>query len=143
MLEKTHFERLVSMYYAGPVNKIYQPVMEVFKGEAHIEIKVDDRFCHAAGGVHGSIYFKMLDDAAYFAANSLETRFFLLTSSFTIYFIRPVSSGIIKSVGRVLNQGKNQFICESVVYDNKEREIGRGSGVFVRSNTLLTEADGY
>ena len=39
---------------------------------------------HAAGAVHGSYYFKVLDDACYFAANSLVSDVFVLTVSFVI-----------------------------------------------------------
>ena len=47
------------------------------------------------------------------------------------------------SAGRVLNRNKLQFIAEAVVYDSKGNEVGRGSGVFVRSKLPLVEARGY
>ena len=87
--------------------------------------------------------FKMLDDAAFFAANSLETEFFVLTTSFTTYLTRPVVEGKLKAVGKVVNQNKSQFIAESIVYDSKGREVGRGNGIFVRSKQLLIDAKGY
>ena len=57
----------------------------------------------------------MLDDAAFFAANSLERDVFVLTTSFTTYLTRPVSSGTLRSVGRVVNRNKSQFIAEAVL----------------------------
>jgi acyl-coenzyme A thioesterase PaaI-like protein len=85
----------------------------------------------------------MLDDAAFFAANSLEGDVFVLTTSFTTYLTRPVSLGIIRSVGHVVNCNKTQFIAESVAYDSAGNEIGRGSGVFVKGRFPLREALGY
>ena len=131
------------MYAAAPINEIYRPKMEVREGEATIEIELSEKFHHAAGAVHGSVYFKMLDDAAFFAANSLEDKVFVLTTSFTTYLTRPVAQGMLQSVGRVVNRNKSQFIAESVAYDSEGNEVGRGSGIFVRGKFLLGEALGY
>ncbi len=141
--QKKHFRSLERMYAAAPVNTFYHPRMTVSEAQAEIEIDLLECHQHAAGAVHGSVYFKMLDDAAFFAANSLEHEVFVLTTSFTTYLTRPVSSGIMKSVGKVVNQNKSQFIAEALVYDGEGREIGRGSGVFVRSRQRLADTKGY
>ena len=113
------------------------------KAEAEIQIEVKPEYFHAAGAVHGSVIFKLLDEAVFFAANSLEQTFFVLTTSCTIYLTRPVSSGIIRSVGKVVNQNKTQFIAESVAYDSAGKELGKDSGIFVRGKVPLVEALGY
>lgn len=143
MPNKTHYEKLVSMYAAGPINEIYNPTMMISEGEASIEIDLSEKFHHSAGGVHGSVYFKMLDDAAFFAANSLEEEFFVLTTSFTTYITQPVSSGKMKAQGKVVNKNNSQFIAEAVVFDEEGREIGRGNGIFVRGKFPLIKAAGY
>ncbi len=143
MTDRTHFEKLVSMYKAAPIHDIFQPSMIVTQGSAEIEMDIGERYHHSAGGVHGAIYFKMLDDAAFFAAASLETELFVLTTSFTTYITRPVSTGKMRAVGKVVNKNKSQFISESVVYDSEDREIGRGNGVFVRGKFALKDATGY
>jgi hypothetical protein len=38
---------------------------------------------------------------------------------------------------------KSQFITESIVYDDQEREIGRGHGIFVRGKHKLVDVPGY
>lgn len=128
---------------AAPINKIFLPKILVSEAGAEIQIDVKPEYFHAAGAVHGSVIFKLLDDAAFFAANSLEQSVFVLTTSFTTYLTRPVSSGIIRSVGKVVNQNKTQFIAESVAYDSAGKELGRGSGIFVRGKIPLVEALGY
>ena len=138
-----HYRKLESMYAAAPINNFFLPKITVSEGESIIEIEITEKLHHAAGGVHGSVYFKMLDDAAFFAANSLEKEVFVLTTSFTTYLTRPVSEGKMKSIGKVVNKNKTQFIAESIVYDSKGNEIGRGSGVFMRSKKLLSETKGY
>jgi len=143
MTKDPHFVALESLYLAAPITEIYRPTIEVSESEATIEIEVSKRLFHSLGAVHGSVYFKMLDDAAFFAANSLERDVFVLTTSFTTYLTRPVSAGRIRSVGRLVNRNKSQFIAEAVLSDSQGNELGRGSGVFVRSKLLLSEAEGY
>jgi acyl-coenzyme A thioesterase PaaI-like protein len=46
------------------------------------------------------LYFKLLDDAAFFAVNSVVRDVFVLTVSFNIYLTRPVSAGELKASGR-------------------------------------------
>ncbi len=143
MEKDKHLAALEAMYLAAPINAIYQPRISVGEGQSEIEIELHEGYFHAAGAVHGSVYFKMLDDAAFFAVNSLEREVFVLTTSFTVYLTRPVSLGTMRSVGRVVNSTKSQFIAESVVYNSEGKEIARGSGVFVRGKVKLVDARGY
>ena len=143
MTNSDHYRALESLYATAPVNEFYHPVMTVSEGEAEIIIEAGLQHCHAAGGVHGSVYFKMLDDAAFFAANSLEPEVFVLTTSFTTYMTRPMSPGNMRAVGKVVNYNRSQFIAEAVVYDSEGREIGRGNGIFVRSKMKLADMAGY
>jgi len=143
MTGKNHFRALENMYAAAPINQIYEPTMIVSEGAAEIEIELSEQYHHSGGAVHGSVYFKMLDDAAFFAANSYETKVFVLTTSFTTYLTRPVSQGNLRAVGKVVNKNRSQFIAESIVYDSTGVEIGRGNGVFVRSKIPLDQAKGY
>jgi uncharacterized protein (TIGR00369 family) len=143
MAKDLHFVALQNMYLAAPINEFYRPSIEVCDSEATIEIDVSEKFFHSAGSVHGSVYFKMLDDAAFFAASSLEREVFVLTTSFTTYLTRPITAGTLRSVGRVVNRHESQLIAEAVVYNSKGGEVGRGSGIFVRSKLPLHKAKGY
>jgi uncharacterized protein (TIGR00369 family) len=143
MDSQQHYKSLKSMYAAAPVNAFYQPTIEISERGSVIEIELNSRFHHSAGAVHGSVYFKLLDDAAFFAAQSLEYEVFVLTTSFTTYFTRPVSSGKLRAVGKVVNKNKSQFIAEAVVYDEQNNEVGRGNGIFVRGKFPLVQASGY
>ncbi len=142
-MNKIHFSKLQQMYLSAPFNLLFEPSIIVSHGQAEITIEVKPDFYHAAQAVHGSVYFKMLDDAAYFAANSLETDFFMLTTSFTTYLTRPISQGHMRAVGKVVNHNRSQFIAESVIYNADNKEIGRGNGVFVRSKNHLKAIQGY
>jgi len=51
MCNKNHFQRLINMYAAAPINRIYEPTMEISEGKAEIEIELTEKYHHAAGGV--------------------------------------------------------------------------------------------
>ncbi len=142
-MNKNHYERLERMYSSAPFNHLFKPAISVSHKTAEIVIDLKPDYHHAAGAVHGSVYFKMLDDAAYFAANSVEEKHFMLTTSFTTYLTRPVSEGQMRAVGKIVNQNRSQIIAESVVYNADGKEIGRGNGVFVRSKNALEQIPGY
>ena len=142
MTNQLHYTSLENMYLAAPINQYYQPTIQVSEGQAKIMIDLKESMHHSAGMVHGSVYFKMLDDAAFFAANSLEDEFFVLTSSFTTYLTRPITLGSFTSIGNVVNRTRTQWIVESIAY-HQGKEVARGSGIFVRSKMKLVGALGY
>jgi acyl-coenzyme A thioesterase PaaI-like protein len=104
---------------------------------------LEPRFFHAGNAVHGSVYFKNLDDAAFFAVSSLVVDNFVLTSTFNLYLLAPVATGVIRSEGRVVRGGGSSFLAESVLYNSRNEEIGRGSGTFVKSKIRLVPEMGY
>lgn len=139
---EAHFRKLEKMYHAAPCNAYYAPTLKVAEGKTELILPLRPEFFHAAGAVHGSVYFKAMDDAAFFAANSLAS-VFVVTANFTVYFTRPIASGEMRARGRVVHQSKTQLIAEAVVHDDRGRQVGRGSGSFVKTNIQLTEEMGY
>ncbi|MEM1263729.1 MAG: PaaI family thioesterase [Pseudomonadota bacterium] len=143
MTKDSHCTGLENMYRGAPINAWYSPTVDITSGRGVIEIDVTPQLHHAGGAIHGSVYFKMLDDAAFFAVASLEPQFFVVTSSFQTYLLRPVVDGKLRSVGTVVSQTKRQFIGEAVVYDSNDKEVGRGNGVFMRTESPWTSIPGY
>ena len=144
-MNQTHFRKLERMYLQANVNRIIfdTTTIKIEEGRAEIGMNVTDKFHHKGGAMHGTVYFKMLDDSAYFAANSLATDYFPLTSSFSVNLLRPVVSGEIKAVGTIRSQTKNLFIAESTLYDSKGREVAFGTGNFMKSRVELNSEIGY
>ena len=95
--EAAHFRALESLYAAAPINRLFESRLEIpAPGVARIHFIVDSRYHHAAGAAHGTAYFKMLDDAAFYAANSLVTDRFLLTTAFkTPQELRSPDAGLL------------------------------------------------
>ncbi len=138
-----HFRKLENLYRIAPINAFYEPTLTISEGAAELSIDIQPKMHHAVGAVHGSVYFKALDDSAFFAANSLEMEVFLLTASFNIHLIRPVSKGRITAYGRLTEQTGRVFFAESKLEDDEGNVIGTGSGTFMRSKLALNPSSGY
>ncbi len=131
------------MYASAPINEYYRPALTISEGRAEIRIAVRPDFFHAAHAVHGSVYFKALDDAAFFAVNSLVADVFVLTVTFNVYLTRPISEGVLLAMGRVVHRSRQLFVAESELFDDRGKLIARGSGSFMRSAIALTPDLGY
>ncbi len=143
VINEEHFGKLERMYAGAPVNEYYRPVIRVERGTAEVSIAVRKDFYHAAGAVHGIVYFKLLDDAAFFAANSLVGDVFVLTVSLNTHLTRPVTEGVMKATGRVVHQSKTLIIADAEVLDAGGRQLARGTGTFMRSRIPLSPDIGY
>lgn len=143
MSTEEHYRRLERMYAGAPVNQYFRPSLRVAQGTAEVVIQVRRDFYHAAGAVHGVVYFKLLDDAAFFAANSLVDDVFVLTVSLTSFLTRPVTEGEMRAVGRVVHQSGRLIIADAAVQDAAGQQLARGTGTFMRSRTPLSAEIGY
>lgn len=142
-MSESHYRKLENMYHGSNVSSTFDAELSVREGEATVEIPVEDEHFHALGAVHGSVYFKALDDAAFFAANSAVEDVFVLTTDFNLYLERPVSSGTIRAEGELVNDNPDQLIAEAVARDDEGNELARGSGTFRKSDRELTAGIGY
>ena len=139
-----HWRGLESLYTAAPINALFTSRLSILgEGDARIVFEVDPQHYHAAGAAHGTIYFKMLDDAAFYAANTLVTDRFLLTTSFNMHFVRPVKKGHITAEGKWVSGRRRVLVAESRLLDADGEEIGRGTGTFMRSRISLSGLGGY
>lgn len=142
--QAAHFRALENLYASAPVNELFQSHLDVVEGgRARITFTANEQFFHAAGATHGTLYFKMLDDAAFYAANSLVSDRFLLTTGFNLHFTKPLRSGKVVAEGRWISGKRRVFIAESHLMDEEGDEIGRGTGTFMRSHIALSGLDGY
>jgi uncharacterized protein (TIGR00369 family) len=139
-----HYRALERLYRAAPVNTLFPSRLEITgEGRARLTFSVTPAVYHAAGAAHGTIYFKMLDDAAFYAANTLVTDRFLLTTSFNLHFTKPVRVGDVVAEGRWISGRKRVLVGESRLIDAEGDEIGRGTGTFMRSRIPLSSLPGY
>lgn len=140
----SHYRKLESIYLNAPVNRDFFPktTIEIGDSTAVLTMEVTPDLFHAGQSLHGSIYFRLLDDAAYFACASNVTDFFLYTTQFNIQLVRPAKAGIIRSEGHVKVNGRNLFVAESKLTDAKGRLLAFGTGNFMRSHVKLEGLEG-
>jgi len=116
---------------------------EADPGRARIRFTLDRRHFHAGGAVHGASYFKMLDDAAFYAANSLVTDRFLLTTQFSLNFTGPLGEGPVVAEGRWISGRRRVFVADARLISADGEEVARGTGTFMRSRIALAGLPGY
>lgn len=144
-MSNQHFRSLERMFQSAPINKslIKGADLKVSDHEAELCLAMREELFHAAGSLHGAIYFKLLDDSAYFAAASAEEQYFLYTKEYQIRFKRPVTGGKLIAKGRLLEKGDHEWTAISEIIDENGKIVASGKGVFVKSNLKLIDQKGY
>ncbi len=144
-MDQSHFKKLERMYLLAKVNTMLfdTTTCKISDGQAEIGLEISEKYFHALGAIHGSVYFKLLDDAAFFAVNSMVEDVFVLTTSFNINLIRPANKGKITAVGQLKFRSRELFVAQSTLYNEDGKEIAFGTGNFSKSKMPLTEDIGY
>ncbi|MCY7270934.1 MAG: PaaI family thioesterase [Sphingomonas bacterium] len=141
---RAHLLSLESLYDSAPINRLFDSRLALATaGLSKIHFTVSPGAFHAAGAAHGTLYFKMLDDAAFYAANGLVTDRFLLTTAFNLHFTRPMREGPMIAEGKWISGKRRVFVAEARIIDADGEEFARGTGTFLRSHIALSGLDGY
>lgn len=139
-----HYRALESLYRSAPINAFFRSDIEIREpGVARIRFEVDPASFHAAGAAHGTLYFKMMDDAAFYACNSMVSDRFLLTTAFNLVFTRPLRAGPVVAEGRWISGKRRVFVGEARLLAPDGEEAARGTGTFMRSHIPLSSLEGY
>jgi acyl-coenzyme A thioesterase PaaI-like protein len=137
-----HHRRLEAMYAAAPINHVVPSRVRVAEGSAEVFLKAGPELWHAGGALHGSIYFKALDDAAFFAANSVVPEAFVLTASFEVQLRAKVTARELRAEGRLDGREGRKLRASATLYAGEE-VVAEGRGLFVASDTPLSEVPSY
>jgi uncharacterized protein (TIGR00369 family) len=142
--KEAHLRALESLYNSAPINRMFRSdIVLPEAGRSEIRFMVEEESFHAAGAAHGTLYFKMLDDAAFYAANGLVSDRFLLTTAFNLHFTKPMRGGEARAEGRWISGKRRVFVAEARIVDSGGEECARGTGTFMRSHIALSGLDGY
>jgi uncharacterized protein (TIGR00369 family) len=141
---EAHLRALEALYDSAPINRLFQSRIELPQaGQSRIRFMVRADAFHAANAAHGTLYFKMLDDAAFYAANGLVSDRFLLTTAFNLHFTKPMTAGEAIAEGRWVSGRRRVFVAEARIVDSSGDECARGTGTFMRSHIALSGLAGY
>ena len=139
-----HFRGLESLYRAAAINALFDSEIKIAEaGFAKIRFEAQSAMNHAAGAAHGTLYFKMMDDAAFYACNSMVSDRFLLTTAFNLVFTRPLKDGPVVAEGRWVSGKRRVFVGEARLILPDGEEAARGTGTFMRSHIPLSGLAGY
>ncbi|MEQ9007714.1 MAG: PaaI family thioesterase [Ekhidna sp.] len=138
-MSSEHFRKLERMYLLANVNTLLfdTTTAHISNGKAEIGLTVVPKYFHALNAMHGSVYFKLLDDAAFFSVNSVVEDFFVLTKSFEIHFKRPVTGGKILAKGELVSSNGELFVAKSELMNETGKVVGYGHGEFVKIKVKL------
>ena len=131
------------MYVSAPFNKSIKSSIKIIQGECSVEMKIQKNMHTAGDSVHGAYYFMMLDNAAFFAINSLVEDVLILTKSFEINFLKPIKSGKLIAKAKFSEKTMGNYIAIAELYDDQENLIGKGKGIFRRSKLQLENINNY
>jgi uncharacterized protein (TIGR00369 family) len=145
MSKADHVRKLDALFQSAPLNQgIFKgSALEVEFEKATLRLAIGNQYFHAAEAMHGAIYFKLLDDSAYFAAASIEKTYFLLTKSYTVHFRRPVMEDTLTAIGKVIEVNEREIVASSEIFNSAGKLVANGKGVFVKGIKRLDELKGF
>lgn len=141
---EAHLRALERLYASAPINNLFTSRLDLIApGQSRLRFTVKPTVFHAAAAAHGTVYFKMMDDAAFYAANGLVSDRFLLTTAFNLHFTSPMREGDYVAEGRWVSGKRRVFVAEARIVDANGEECARGTGTFLRSHIALSGLAGY
>ena len=138
-----HYRKLENMYHSASVNRTIPSCMTIYDRYVEIHMQISQDFWHSAHAMHGSMYFKGLDDAAFFAANAWVEAYFVVTAKFEVELLGMVTSSDVRAVGFFEKQEGRKLWARSELYNDQNQLVAKGSGLFVASQIALSPEVGY
>jgi uncharacterized protein (TIGR00369 family) len=143
-MQEQHFRKLEHLFLSAAIHQLYPGItISINETNCIITYPVHEAHFHGGNAMHGAVYFKLLDDAAYFAAAAFETGSFIVTSSFNIRLLRPVSTGVIVATGVLQKSSERVYTATSTLVNSDGKLLAEGTGSFVSTGKPLETLSGY
>jgi uncharacterized protein (TIGR00369 family) len=141
-LGSDHHRLLERVYHAAPTNGLTPARLEVGHGWAELAMEPSGQHLQAVGAVHGMLVCKVLDETAFYAANSLVGDVFLTTSELSVRFLAPADpGGAAHARAEVVHAGRSSFVVDAWAWNaspgGERRTYARATGTFVRTQVPL------
>ena len=134
---KTLRDRLEAAVRAGdhpsPLAKLLGfRLISMEPGRAVVEMEAGDHHANPLGTVHGGVLCTIADSSMGIAQGILLGEGESATTiELKINFLRPVSSGKLRAVGKVVKRGKTLTLLESDVSDEAGNLVARASSTYM------------
>ena len=122
---------IITKYLKHPMHHNLNMNVELGNKSATIQLTIHDSIINLVGIVHGAIYFKLIDDACFFAALSAKKSNFVATSNMTIHYLTPASEGVLIAHAKMITKQGRKYLCECDIKDKEGTIYAYGSGSFV------------
>jgi len=118
-VSQAQLKRLEQALDSVPYAKLLGLELEsVGSGTATLALKVREELTQNQGIVHGGAVASLIDTATAFAILTvLAPKERVTTVDLTISYLRPVSSGRLRAVARVVRAGRRLFVVSAEVFD--------------------------
>ena len=128
-MERAFSDRLKEGEWSAPVARLVGfRAVSFGGGESRFEMEADARHHNPMGTVHGGILCDLADAAMGFAfASTLGAGESFTTLELKINFLRPVLSGALVAVARVVHRGKKVGLVECDVMNADSKTVARAS----------------
>ena len=124
-------EDIIAEYLKHPMHHNLNMNVELGKNSATITMTIHDSVINLVGILHGAIYFKLIDDACFFAALSAQESSFVATSNMTIHYLKPASKGVLIAHAKMITKQGRKYLCECEIKDEEGTIYTYGSGSFI------------
>ena len=117
-------------YLAARSNELLDLGIRISEGEADIVIPLREDVSSDRGNVLDALCISIMNDAAYYAVNSLVGHAPVATVSFNASLTRAHPAGDLLARGRFVGMSADRYLADSILTDSAGTEVGRGEGEF-------------
>lgn len=141
---RRHLQRIVRSCSGARISRFLDRSIRLEQpGRAEVIVPFHPELTQNSDFTHGAVLFEVADTAGFVAASSTEESFGVLTTSYTVNFVRPVRGESVTAVAEVISRGRSIIVARSEVFSESKKLVAAGQGTYVVSRVPLAEIPGY
>jgi acyl-CoA thioesterase len=111
---------------------------EISAGEVSIHLDVRDELRQNQGVVHGGAIASLIDTASAFAVlTQIDLQERVTTTDLTIHYLRPVTTGRMTAVARIIRGGRRLFVLSVEVHNDQQALIATAVTTYIKIEQKL------
>ena len=133
-LDEARLARAQAAFAAVPFAKLVGLEMgQIRNGEATLHLAVRDELKQNQGVMHGGAVASLIDTASAFAViTQLEPNERVTTTDLTIHYLRPIVSGRLTAMARVIRGGRRLFVLSVEVMDDQQKLVATAVTTYIK-----------
>lgn len=137
-INPAHVEAIAKTVNTCPYFTLLSMEMKSFDwGEAHLEVRVQEKHLQPYGLVHGGVCASLVDAAAFWAVyTQMESGIGLTTVEIKVNYLAPVSKGRLLATGRSVKVGSRICLGEATVENADGVSIAHGTSTIMVLDSL-------